>query len=80
MNYRLRAVYREGVFVPSDTCELPDETEVELLVQVPGIVPPAVSEPGERALVINRLVQRMLENPIPYGAARYSREELHERS
>jgi predicted DNA-binding antitoxin AbrB/MazE fold protein len=80
MNATLKAVYRNGVFVPETACQLPENSEVELTVQGPVIVPPSVADPQERARIRKRLVERMRQNPIPADAPRFTREQLHERS
>lgn len=42
-------------------------------------IPPEITAPAERAQAIEELVERMQANPIPPGAPRFTREELHER-
>ncbi len=79
MNRRLKAVYRDGAFVPSAPCELPEEAEVELLVQGPWLSHPRVTDPAERSQILAGLVDRMRENSLPAEAPRFTREELHER-
>lgn len=79
MNAILRAVYRNGVFVPETGCALPENSQVELIVQGPIVVPPSVADPEERARIRKRVVERMRQNPVPAGAPRFSREQLHER-
>ena len=79
MHYRVNAVYRDGVFVPATQCDLPERTEVELTVQVRGVVAAAVSDPEERARLLRKIAVRMQGNPIPKEAPRYRREEMHER-
>ncbi len=79
MTYRMRAVYRGGAFVPTTPCNLPEEAEVDLVVEGPVVLPPRITDPEERAGVLRRLVQRMRENPIPATAPRFTRDELHER-
>jgi len=79
MNATLRAVYRNGVFVPQTACHLPENSEVELVVQGPLIIPPSVTDPQERARIRKRVVERMRQNPIPADAPRLTREQLHER-
>ena len=76
---KLRATYRNGMFVPQRACDLPEGTEVELTVEEPAILSPAVSDPEERQRIIQRLLKRMEENPIPASAPRFTRDELHER-
>ncbi len=79
MNATLKAVYRNGVFVPVDACGFPENSEVELIVQGPVVIPPSVTDPEERALIRKRVVERMRQNPIPADAPRFTREQLHER-
>lgn len=76
---KFRAVYRNGAFVPQRKCDIPEGTEVELTVEEPSILPPTVTDPEERQRVIERLLKRMDENPIPAAAPRFTRDELHER-
>jgi len=79
MNYRTKAVYRGGAFVPETRCDLPEEAEVDLLVQGPRLVPPTVTEREQRARVLRQVTERMKRNPIPAEAPRFTRDELHER-
>ena len=79
MNYRTKAVYRGGAFVPETRCDLPEEAEVDLLVQSPRLIPPAVTNREQRARVLRQITERMKRNPIPVEAPRFTRDELHER-
>jgi hypothetical protein len=79
MNYRTKAVYRGGAFVPETRCDLPEEAEVDLLVQGPSEVPPTVTDPEQRARLLRQITDRMKRNPIPAKAPRLTRDELHER-
>ena len=79
MNYRVRAVYDHGAFVPKSPCDLPEKTEVDLFVQLPSLLPAEIRDPAERAEVLKRVVQRMRLHPVPADAPRFSRDELHER-
>ncbi len=79
MTYRMRAVYRGGAFVPESRCPLPDNAEVDLVVQGPLRTPPAVADPEERRRLLRRITERMRQNPIPANAPRFTRDELHER-
>jgi hypothetical protein len=45
----------------------------------PGVIPPRISDPEEGARIRKRVVERMQSNPIPEGAPRFTRDELHER-
>lgn len=79
MSQRIRAIFHHGTFVPQQTCELPEGSEVELVVERPHIVPPAEKDPEERKRILKTMIERMKQNPIPADAPRFSRDELHER-
>jgi len=76
---RIRAVFRDGKFVPVEPCSLPESQEVELTVQSPRIVAPSIAEPAQRAQVMEELVARMKANPLPANAPKLTRDQLHER-
>ncbi len=79
MSQRLKATYQKGAFVPEIPCELPEGAEVELIVQEPSILPPEVTDPEERARIMEEIIDRMQNNPIPSDAPPLNRELLHER-
>ncbi len=79
MNATLKAVFRNGVFVPETACQLPENSEVEVIVQGPVVIPASVTDAQERTRIRKRVVERMRQNPIPADAPRFSREQLHER-
>lgn len=80
MAQRLRAIYQNGAFVPQSPCDLPENSEVDLVVENPRVLPPLVTDPAERKRILERMVERMRANPIPADAPRhFTREELHER-
>jgi len=76
---RIRAVLKDGKFVPNEPCELPKAAEVQLIVEQPNITPPQVADPAERERILKEVVERMKANPIPANAPKFTREELHER-
>jgi hypothetical protein len=76
---RIRAVYRDGKFVPVEPCPLPDSQEVELTVESPRMIPPSITDPAQRAQVMGDLVARMKANPLPASAPKLTRDQLHER-
>jgi predicted DNA-binding antitoxin AbrB/MazE fold protein len=79
MSQTLKAIYRDGAFIPQTPCDLPDGAEVELTVH-PYVIPPKVTDPEERKRIMDELIQNMKSNPIPADAPRrFTREELHER-
>ena len=79
MNYHTKAVYRGGTFVPETQCDLPEEATVDLLVQGPLHVSPAITDSEQRDRVLRRITARMKRNPISPEALRLTRDELHER-
>jgi len=79
MSQKLRAVYQGGTFLPQEPCDVPEGSEVELIIQGPFILPPEVREPEEQGSILRTVAQRMQQNPIPAGAPRLTREALHER-
>jgi hypothetical protein len=80
MSKSLKAVYRRGAFIPETPCNLPEESEVELIVQGPGLTQPEIVDPEERASILSNLVVRMRQNVLPQAVPRFTRESLHERS
>ena len=80
MSQMLRAVYHQGAFVPEDPCDLAEGSKVVITVhQGAAVLPPEVTNPEERTRILNALVDRMKHNPLPPGAPRFTREEMHER-
>jgi hypothetical protein len=60
---RLKAVFRDGVFVPTSSGDLPDQAEVDLLVQGPSVSPPDVTDPDEKAAILREVTERMKADP-----------------
>lgn len=82
MSVRLRAIYKDGAFVPVTTGELSgvrENSEVEITLHDPYTLPPTVTDPDVRARLLKELVQDMKDNPIIGDPPRFTREELHER-
>jgi predicted DNA-binding antitoxin AbrB/MazE fold protein len=79
MSQTLKAIYRDGAFIPQTPCYLPEGAEVEITVRAPNTIPPEVTDPEERKRLMAELIQNMLDNPIPENAPRFTREEMHER-
>ena len=75
----IRAIYRDGSFRPEGACDVPENAEVELIIQGPAILRPKVTEADERAQILRRVTQRMQHNPLPSAALPLTRSELHER-
>jgi len=79
MEATVKAVFRNGVFVPTTACDFPENAEVEVFLQGPTIIPPSVKDPVERARIRREVVERMRNSPISADAPRFTREQLHER-
>lgn len=80
MIMRMKAIYRNGTFIPQSPCDFPQDSEVELTVESPSLVAAPISDPHEKRLRLAALVERMRANPIPRLApAKFTRDELHER-
>jgi len=74
----LKAVYRNGTFILETACNLPEGSEVELLIQSSSVVSPLISDVESKQRFLKSLVLRMQQNPIPLNAPRFTREMLHE--
>jgi predicted DNA-binding antitoxin AbrB/MazE fold protein len=79
MAQRLRAIYQNGAFVPQSPCGLPENAEVDLVIEMPHLLQPLVTDPDDRVRIMEELVQNMRDNPLPENAPHFTREELHER-
>ena len=80
MHQAIKAIYRNGAFILQTAFELPEGTEVELLIQSSQVVSPSVADLETKRQFLKSLVERMQHNPIPLNAPRFTREMLHERS
>jgi len=79
MSKPVMAVYRNGVFVPTTACDIPENTEVQVWLHDPYVIPATVTDPLEAARIRREVVERMARNPISADAPRFTREQLHER-
>lgn len=76
----LRAIYRNGAFVPVVPCNLPEETPVEVIVKTGAVImPPLEPDPEKRAEIRRQMLKRMRDAPLPADAPKFTREQLHER-
>ena len=76
---RIRAIFKDGKFVPQEPCTLPEAAEVELTVESQNITPPLVTDPTERQRILNDVVRRMMSQPLAADAPKLTRDEMHER-
>ena len=79
MSRKLKALYQGGVFVPQEPCDVPEGSEVELIIHGPLILAPEVKEAKERQHILRMVVERMRQNPLPVDVPGLTREALHER-
>lgn len=79
MPQTLKAIYRNGAFILQTAFELPEGTEVELLIQSNQVVSPPIRDLETKQRFLKSLVERMQQNPIPLNAPDFTREVLHER-
>jgi predicted DNA-binding antitoxin AbrB/MazE fold protein len=75
----VKAVYHNGVFITQEFCDIPEGSEVELIIQGSALLPPEVKGSEEKERILRMAVERMQQNPIPARAPRLTREALHER-
>lgn len=78
MSQALKAIYRNGTFILQTVCNIPEGTEVELIIQSPDVVSPPISNSDQQRF-LKALVERMQQNSIPLNAPHFTREMLHER-
>jgi predicted DNA-binding antitoxin AbrB/MazE fold protein len=79
MPQALKAIYRDGTFILQSDFDLPEGTEVELLVQAPQLVQPPISDLKTKQQFLKSLTERMQQNLIPQNAPQSTRDVLHER-
>ncbi len=80
MYQTVKAIYRAGTFILQEALDVPEDSEVELVVQGPLVLAPKITDPTEQARLLKVVTRRMQQNPIPTGAPHLTREELHARS
>jgi predicted DNA-binding antitoxin AbrB/MazE fold protein len=78
MIQRIRAVYRNGAFIPEENVDFAEDTHVEITVES-AAEPRAELSEEERQRLTLELLRSMQANPLPPDAPRFTREQLHER-
>jgi len=73
---QIRAVYRGGTFIPRGPCDIPEGSEVELIVRDLLVIPPEVTDITQKESILKIVTDRMISNPIPDGAPVLTREAL----
>jgi hypothetical protein len=82
MSVRLKAIYRDGAFVPVSNGErlnVRENSEVEITVHDPYVIPPRVTDEAERGRIMQELIEGWRQHPLRGDAPRLTRDELHER-
>ena len=82
MSVKLRAVYKNGAFVPvanGEKLNVPENAEVELTVHNPYIVPATAKTDEVRERAWRELLASWDAFPLRADAPRLTREEMHER-
>jgi hypothetical protein len=82
MSITLKAIYKNGAFVPvpnGEKLNVPENAEVEFTVHNPYIVPARAKSEEERQRALRELLESWEQHPLAPGAPRLTRDELHER-
>jgi hypothetical protein len=82
MSVRLKAVYRDGAFVPvpnGEKLNVPENAEIEITVHDPYVLPPTATSDEERERALRELMEGWQQHPLTGEAPRLTRDELHER-
>jgi hypothetical protein len=83
MSLRLKAIYKDGAFVPisnGDKLNVSENAEVEITVHDPHGLPPAATSDEERERALRELFASWDAHPLRSDAPRLTRDEMHERS
>ena len=82
MSVRLRAIYKDGAFVPvpnGEKLDVRENAEVELTVHDPYIVPATAKTAEERERALRELFASWDAHPLRADAPHLTRDEMHER-
>jgi hypothetical protein len=82
MSLRLKAIYKNGTFVPltnGEKLDVPENAEVELTVHNPYVVPAKATTDEEREQALRELFASWDAHPLRPDAPRLTRDEMHER-
>ncbi len=82
MSVRLKAIHRDGTFVPltnGEKLNVPENAEVELTVHNPYILPATATSDEDRERAVRELIESWEKHPLRADAPRLTRDEMHER-
>lgn len=82
MSVRLKAIYRDGTFVPltnGEKLNVAENAEVELTLHDPYVLPATATSDAERERAVRELFASWDAHPLRGDAPRLTRDEMHER-
>ena len=82
MSLKLKAIYKDGAFVPipnGEKLNVSENAEVEITVHDPYIVPATAASDEERKRALLELFASWDAHPLRSDAPRLTRDEMHER-
>jgi len=82
MSLRLKAIYKDGAFVPISNGEklnVSENAEVEITVHDPSGLTPTPTSDEERERALRELFASWDAHPLRADAPRLTRDEMHER-
>ena len=82
MSLKLKAIYRDGAFVPISNGEklnVSENAEVEITGHEPNVLPPTATSEKERERALRELCASWDAHPLRADAPRLTRDEMHER-
>ena len=82
MSVRLKAIYRDGAFVPisnGDKLNVSENAEVEITVHDPHILSARETSDEQRERALRELFASWDAHPLRADAPRLTRDEMHER-
>ncbi|ACK73688.1 hypothetical protein PCC7424_5341 [Gloeothece citriformis PCC 7424] len=59
---KLKAIYRDGIFIPEVICDFPQNTLVELSIRPSRNFKTEVIDPNRRQQILKTLLQRLSQN------------------
>jgi len=82
MSLKLKAIYKDGAFVPisnGDKLNVSENAEVEITVHNPYVVSATATSEEERERALRELFASWDAHPLRADAPRLTRDEMHER-
>lgn len=82
MSLRLKAIYKDGAFVPitnGEKLNVSENAEVEITVHDPYVLSPTATSDEERERALLELFASWDSHPLRADAPRLTRDEMHER-